>query len=94
MHSTDLLTSISTCCESCGRPLDLWCEDCGCPTSCHDFIYREDGGRRPYCLWDFSPCLNEERPVFLAAVEGWLSEMKQGLSQNGRLRPQRNGDRS
>ncbi len=64
-------------CESCGRSLDLWCEDCGCPVSCHDFIYPKAGERLPYCLWDFGPCPLEQRPAFFAELEAWLRAMKQ-----------------
>ena len=79
MVRTDSRESAKVCCESCGRPLDLWCEDCGCPVSCHDFIYPNERERRPYCLWDFGPCPKEQRPVFLAAMEEWLRERKQHL---------------
>lgn len=67
------------CCESCGRPLDLWCEDCGCPVSCHDFTYPGDTKRLPYCLWDFGPCPKEQRPVFFAALEAWVQEIREHL---------------
>jgi len=67
------------CCESCGRPLDLWCEDCGCPVSCHDFIYPKADERLPYCLWDFGPCPQERRPAFFAEMEAWLQAMRQHL---------------
>lgn len=76
---TDSRESGKVCCRSCGRPLDLWCEDCGCPVSCHDFIYPKEGERMPYCVWDFGPCPKEQRPVFLAAMEELLREMKQHL---------------
>ena len=65
------------CCKSCGRPLDLWCEDCGCPVSCHDFIYPTADERLPYCLWDFGPCPQEQRPAFFSEMEAWLQTMKQ-----------------
>ena len=71
---TDVRESTKPCCESCGRPLDLWCEDCGCPVSCHDVIDLKNTGRVPYCMWDFGPCLKEQRPVFLAAIDVWLCE--------------------
>lgn len=66
-------------CESCGRPLSIRCEDCGCPVSCHELIYPKDTERVPYCLWDFGPCRKERRPVFLAAIEDWLVEVKASL---------------
>jgi predicted amidophosphoribosyltransferase len=71
---TDVRELAKSCCESCGRPLDLRCEDCGCPVSCHDVIDPKDSGRVPYCMWDFGPCLKERRPAFLAAIEAWLQE--------------------
>lgn len=61
-------------CESCGRPFDLRCEDCGCLVSSHDLIYPRAGERLPYCMWDFGPCPKEQRPVFFTAVEAWLRE--------------------
>jgi predicted amidophosphoribosyltransferase len=79
VRRTDLRGSRGICCESCGRPLDLWCEDCGCPVSCHDFIYPGDTQRLPYCLWDFGPCAKERRPVFFAALEAWLHEVREHL---------------
>ena len=71
----------AVCCNSCGRPLELWCEDCGCPVSCHDFIYPKAGERVPYCLWDFGPCRKEIRPVFLTAVEAWLRDRERRLPE-------------
>ncbi len=73
-------------CESCGRPLDLWCEDCGCPVSCHDFIYPKAGERLPYCLWDFGPCPREQRPAFFGEIEAWLGEMGQHLPPVGSMK--------
>ncbi len=52
-----------TCCESCGRPLEVWCEDCGCPVGCHDFTYPGDTKRLPYCMWDFGPCPSVDFPT-------------------------------
>ena len=69
------------CCESCGRPLEVWCEDCGCPVSCHDFIYPKDAQRQPYCVWDYGPCSKEQRPVFLAALEAWLCDIRQHAAE-------------
>jgi hypothetical protein len=66
-------------CKSCGHPPKLWCEDCGCSVSCHDFIYPRGDERVPYCLWDFGPCPKEQRPVFLAAMEDWLRDMRQHM---------------
>ena len=63
-------------CESCGRPLDLRCEDCGCLVSCHDFVYPEQSERVLYCLWDFEQCPTEQRPVFLAAMDAWLRDQQ------------------
>jgi hypothetical protein len=68
-------------CKSCGRPPRLWCEDCGCPVSCHDFIYPGESKRVPYCLWDFGPCRGEQRPVFLAAMEEWLRDIRRPMRQ-------------
>ena len=78
---TDVRELREICCVSCGRPLDLWCEDCGCPVSCHDFIYPKDTERLPYCLWDFGPCSKERRPVFLAAVGVWLREIREHAAE-------------
>jgi len=62
-------------CPTCGRPLDLRCEDCGCPVSCHDWITPspKSAARVPYCAWD-GPCWKERSPLFLAAVEHWQRE--------------------
>ncbi len=75
-------------CESCRRPLDLWCGDCGCPASCHDLIYPKASERLPYCLWDFGPCTKERRPAFFAAIEAWLRERERHLLQRSREHPQ------
>ncbi len=71
----------AVCCDRCGRPLELWCEDCGCPVSCHDFIYPRADERLPYCLWDFGPCPKERRSVFLTAVEAWLRDREPHLPE-------------
>lgn len=76
---TDLTELRGVCCERCGRPPELWCEDCGCPVSCHEFIYPKYADRLPYCLRDFGPCSKERRPVFLTALEALLREMRQHL---------------
>jgi hypothetical protein len=73
---SDVRGSVNFCCTSCGRPLDLWCEDCGCPVSCHDLIHPNDTEWLPYCMWDFGPCFKEQRSEFLAAIEAWLRETK------------------
>ena len=72
---TQLTESVQIHCEGCRRPFDLRCEDCGCPVSCHDFIYPKMGERLPYCMWDFGPCPKEQRPVFFTAVEAWLGDL-------------------
>jgi hypothetical protein len=81
MTQTELRELGGLCCKSCGRPPRLWCQDCGCSVSCHDFIYPRDNERVPYCVWDFGPCPKERRPVFLAAMEDWLHERRQHIVQ-------------
>lgn len=76
-YPEEFSTSHNLRCESCGRPLDLRCEDCGCPVSCHEFIYPTDGERLPYCVWDLAPCSKEQRPLFFAAIQEWMREMRE-----------------
>ncbi|MCI0408973.1 MAG: hypothetical protein L0191_10475 [Acidobacteria bacterium] len=78
-------------CPTCGRMFDLRCGDCGCPVSCHDFVYPKDDERVPYCVWDFGPCPKERRPVFFAAIEAWLRDVKPPLPKHGQPNSQGDG---
>jgi hypothetical protein len=62
-------------CGACGRPLDLRCEDCGCPVSCHKIAPGLQSDEWVlYCAWD-GPCWKERSHRFLAAVEAWQREV-------------------
>lgn len=64
-------------CTSCGQRIDLRCEDCGCPMTCHDWIapYPNRDMKMPYCAWD-GPCWKERRPLFIEAVLAWMEETR------------------